>query len=328
MINIAIVGSGGIANKHVEALMKIEDAKIISMYDVVQEKAQELAAVCGAEAYTNLEQAIEKADLVYILTPPSFHKDIAIHVMKSGRDVMIEKPISISVADAEAIAEAAQQYNRKCMVGFNMRYRSGYRKLKEMYDSGKLGDVLNLWSQRMGMNSPRNNWRTNPEMMSGFTIESLSHDIDIFLWITRAEIKSVYGNVKNSRPDLPGYDDNSLVLLNLDNDTTASIQASWSSYLEFNSRGIAGTDGTAMISGHGTWNFDTFKYRTKDMEDELVEAFEDPLNLQSYYEENQYFVNCVKNDIKPVLSAEYGLKILRISHAILNSSKTNKVVEL
>jgi predicted dehydrogenase len=328
MVNIAIIGSGGIASKHVEALMNIEDAKIISTFDVVEEKAQQLADVCGAKAYTDLDAAIDKSDLVYILTPPSFHKDIAVHVMKSGRHVMIEKPISISIEDADAMVEASIQYNKKAMVGFNMRFRPGYIKLKEMYDSGQLGSVLNLWSQRMGMNSPRNNWRTNPEMLSGFTVESLSHDIDMFQWITGAKVTSVYGSVQNSRADLPGYDDNSLVILNFDNGTSASIQASWSSYLEFNSRGITGTEGTAMISGHGTWNFDTYKYRTKSMENELAESFEDTLSIQSYFEENKHFIDCVMHDKTPEMTVGYGLEILKVSRAILDSSSNNKVIKL
>lgn len=327
MIKVAIIGSGGIAKAHVKSLMKIEEAKIISTQDVIQQRAEELASICGATAYTDQLSAIKNADLVYVLTPPSFHKDIAISAMKEGKDVVIEKPVAISIEDAEQIAEAAYKWNKKAMVGFNMRYRTGYKKLKEIMESQKIGKALNFWSQRMGMGGG-NNWRTNPKQLSGFTIESLSHDIDMFRWLSESEVVSVSGDVKNSRNDLPGYDDNALVILRLKNGSSASIQASWSSHLEFNNRGIVGLDGTAMISGYGTWDFDTFRYRTKEMQEEYSESFHDPLDLQSYYEENLHFVHCVKNNQNPTVTIDDGITILKISHAILKSHRQNKVIEI
>jgi len=328
MIKVAIIGSGGISKSHVQCLTKISDAQIVSTYDVDFQRAAELAASCGATAYSNVEAAVLAADLVYILTPPSFHKDLSIMAMENGKHVMIEKPIAISVEDAEQIVEASDRLGRLAMVGFNMRYRQGYNKLKRIVDSGKLGPVLNLWSQRMSMGSQKGTWRTNQQQMSGFTIESLSHDIDIFRWLSGSEVESVYGNVKNSRDDLPGYDDNSLVILKLRNGYTASIQASWSSHLNFNSRGIVGNEGTAMISGEGTWNFDTFRYKTNRMDNEFVESLSDPLTADSYLEENIHFIDCVKNGTKPITTAKDGLAILQVSQAILQSSRENRVVTL
>lgn len=329
VVKIALIGSGGIANQHAIALKQIEDAKVISTFDVVKEKAEALAASCGATPFTDVDEAIEGADLVYVCTPPSIHREIAVQAMKAGKHVMIEKPITISIEDAEAIVEASYKYNKKTFVGFNMRYRLGYQKLRNMYQSGKLGEVIHMFSQRMGMNKPRNNWRTHPELLSGFTIESISHDIDMFKWIAGgAKVKSVYANVKNSMDELKGYDDNTLAILNLDNGVSASIQASWSSHIEHNSRGIIGKEGTAMVSGRGTWNFDMFRYRTEDMDVEMAELINDPLGLPCYVEENKVFIDCVKNDKSVETNAEYGLEILKVSHAILESCKKNERIDL
>ncbi|GGG02321.1 Gfo/Idh/MocA family protein [Paenibacillus abyssi] len=328
MVKISIIGSGGISRHHVESLKRIGDAQVISTCDVDNQRAAELAASCGAVACTDWRAGIKEADLVYILTPPSFHKDIAIEAMEEGKHVMIEKPIAIAEEDAEQIVEASHRLGRKAMVGFNMRHRTAYGKLKAVLDSGRLGDVLNYWSQRMGMGSQGGTWRTNRQQMSGFTIESLSHDIDIFRWLSGSEVECVYGNVANSRLDLPGYDDNTLAVLKLRNGQAAFIQASWSSYLEFNSRGIAGRDGTVMISGPGTWNFDRLTYRTKNMEEEYTETFADPLDGQSYYVENLHFVDCVLHDRKPQMTAEDGLAVLRVSRAILQSHRDNRMVTL
>jgi len=263
-----------------------------------------------------------------VLTPPSFHKDIAISAMEAGKHVMIEKPLAITLEDAEEIVDAAARLNRKAMVGFNMRFRSGYGKLKRLLEDGALGSVLMYWSQRMGMGSQGGTWRTDPSLMSGFTIESLSHDIDMFRWLSGSEVVRVSGRVACSRSDLPGYDDNCAAVLELKNGQIATIQASWSSYLEYNTRGIIGTNGTAMIGGRGTWNFDTFRYRTKGMEQEVVETLDDPLTAQSYYEQNVHFIECVKRDLPPLVTALDGYKALRVSRAILESHRENRTVIL
>lgn len=328
MVNIAMIGAGGISKAHAEALKRIGDANIVAVCDVDAQRAEGLAASCGAQAFTDPEACMKEAELVYILTPPSFHKDIAVSAMEQGKHVMIEKPISISLEDAEAIADTAARLNRKAMVGFNMRFRPGYNKLKKLLEEGVLGPVLSYWSQRMGMGSQGGTWRTNRKQMSGFTVESISHDIDMIRWLSGSEVASVSGSVANSRSDLPGYDDNCQAVLRMKNGQTASIQASWSSFLEFNTRGIVGLDGTAMIGGKGTWNFDTFRYKTRGMESETVESFDDPLNAEAYYEQNVHFIDCVKNDKTPLMTAVDGFKVLRVSQAILASHRENRTVVL
>jgi len=326
MVTVAIVGAGGIAKSHAETLSRIADAEIVSVYDVDFLRAAALAKSCGAMAYSDLDACIRSAELIYILTPPSFHKDIAIAAMEEGKHVMIEKPIAITLEDAEAICEAAARLGRKAMVGFNMRYRPGYNKLKRALESGTLGEPIGYWSQRMGMGSQGGTWRTNAAQMSGFTIESISHDVDIFRWLSGSEVECVYGEVANSRVDLPGYDDHCAAVLRLRNGQTASIQASWCSYLEFNNRGISGTRGTAMISGQGTWNFDTYEYRTQTMERPEVERFDDPLSVAAYFDQNVAVIECVKRDTPPPVTAEDGYRVLRVSHAILQAHRERRTV--
>jgi len=328
MVNIALVGSGHIAKLHAETLRSIEGARIVSVYDVDFHRAAALAGAVGAHAYTDLDACMKQADLVYILTPPSFHRDIAVAAMEDGKHVMIEKPISISLRDAEDICETAARLNRKAMVGFNMRFRYGYGLLKSMIDGGRLGEPMTYWSHRMGYVGGDGTWRTNASLMSGFTIESISHDIDMFRWLSGSEVDRVYGHTANSRADLPGYDDNCAALLRLANGQTASIQASWSSYLEYNDRGVTGSDGTARIGGSGTWNFDTFAYRTRGEAAETVERFDDRLTAEAYVGLNAHAIDCVKNGTTPLVSAEDGYRALRVCHAILQSHREGRPVSL
>lgn len=329
MVKILVVGAGGIARAHVNALSKIDQAQITGIADVRLENAERLAAVCGAKAYSNYEQGLAEADMVYILTPPSIRKEIALKAIAAGKDIVMEKPIAIHLQDAEEMVHAANAAGVKFMVGFNHRFREGFIRLKDKTLSGELGEMISFWSQRLGMgvNHQTYNWRTDPGLLCGMTVESLSHDIDLIRWIA-GEIVAVRAHVAGSRKDLPGFDDNAGIVFTLQSGASAVIHASWSSHVGQNSRGVIGTKGTAMVEGRSLWDLVNFRWKTLSTRHEITEHINDRFDASSYEKENRYFVECVRSDTAPELTGEDGLQALRISHAILASSKDGRVVRI
>ena len=149
-VNIVIVGAGGIARTHGSSLMGISGANIVGVVDPNTERAATLASTVGATAYENLKDCVDEADVVYILTPPSTHRELALKAIQAGKHVVCEKPISISLDDAEAMVQAAKQADVKLMIAFNNRFRKGFNRLREMVHAGTLGKLVNMWSQRIG----------------------------------------------------------------------------------------------------------------------------------------------------------------------------------
>lgn len=328
MVKIAIVGAGGIAKKHVEALGTIPTAQVVTVHDVVQERAEALAAACGAEAFADPRVAVEKADMVYILTPPSFHRELSVLAMEFGKHVVCEKPLALSLEDGRAMVEAAREAKVKLMVAFNMRFKKGFRFLREAIDSGELGKIHHFWSHRFGIGVGQGyNWRTDPELLCGMTIESLSHDIDLMRFLV-GEPLDVRSSVYETRPDLPGFDTDVNAVFSLLNGGTALIHASWSSHLGHNARGVLGTKGAAMSEGPGLWESRHFHVKTVAMEHEQITVLNDPLDVNSYLAENDHFVHCVENDCQPKVSGEDGLRALEISHAILRANRDKQMVQL
>jgi predicted dehydrogenase len=328
VVDIALIGAGGIARRHTEALAAIEEAHIAAVVDVAQERAQQLAATCGACAYETMEACLPHVDVAYILTPPSTHRELAMQAIQAGVHVVVEKPLASQIGDAKAMVKAAQQANVKLMVAFNMRFRRGFIRLKEALQSGCLGQPIHFWSQRLGIGVGSGpNWRTTPGLLCGMSVESLSHDIDLLRWLM-GEVVDVRANAFESRPDLPGFDDNANVVFTLAHGGTALIHASWSSHLGRNSRGVIGTRGTAMVAGSGLWNLDDFHLKTLDMEYERIDVLNDKLDVHSYRDESRHFIDCVQNDRQPMVTGEDGLAALRISHAILTSHHERRVVTL
>ena len=329
MVNVAIAGAGGIARRHFESLKAIPSVKIVAVTDKVAEKAKAMAAACGAEAYSELGPCLEKADALYILTPPSTHKDLAVAAAQAGKHVFMEKPISISIEDGEAIIEATRKAGVKLMLAFNMRFRKGGLMLKDTMASGQLGRVYNFWIHRMGpLGNVGYNWRTDPNLLCGVAIESISHDIDQVRWIA-GEIKDVRATIFESRADLPGYDTDINAALSLANGTMALLHVSWASPLGHNARGLIGVQGSTMIDGPNMWDWQYLHTKTRDMADESISVINDMLaTTDSYLAESKHFIDCVENDKQPAITGEDGLKALHVSHAILRSSREGIVVKL
>ncbi|MDR2933570.1 MAG: Gfo/Idh/MocA family oxidoreductase, partial [Oscillospiraceae bacterium] len=248
MVKVALVGAGYIAGPHINALKTFDNVNIVGIVDINKENAQARADSCGAKAFGKLSECLDQVDMVYVLTPPSTHCAIAVEAMRAGRHVVVEKPISASVEDAETMVAEAKKCGVKLMTAFNMRFRPGYIKLKAIVESGKLGTPTTYWCQRHGLRvDAANKWSTDPMLLTGMSIQSLSHDIDTMRWIA-GEVVDVRAIVQASRPNLPDFDDNSNAIFRMANGSSANFQSSWSSHLSFNTRGFLGTKGTAYRS--------------------------------------------------------------------------------
>jgi myo-inositol 2-dehydrogenase/D-chiro-inositol 1-dehydrogenase len=266
--------------------------------------------------------------MVYVLTPPSLHRTLAVAALEAGKHVVVEKPLASSLDDAQAMVETAQRSGAKLMTAFNMRFRPGFRRLKDALDSGQLGAPISMWSQRLGIGvGGGENWRTTPGLLCGMTVESLSHDIDLIHWLL-GEIVQVTAQVRESRASLPGFDDNASIVFGLASGAMATIHASWSSHIPYNSRGIVGERGTAIVTGRGLWDLTNFHLRTTEMAHEQIEVLDDRIDVTSYREEGRHFIACVAEDRPPNITGEDGLRALRVSHAILASQAHGETITI
>jgi len=328
MVKIAIVGAGGIASQHIQCLMSIKEARIAAVVDAVPERAQRAAEQCGARAYDKLESCLDTVDAVYVLTPPKSHVGLCLEVIQAGKHLFVEKPLADTVEHAETIVSAADQAGIKAMTAFNMRFRKGFRRLKEVFDSGVLGEPVSYWCQRLGIgvgNEP--NWRTTQGQIVGMTVESLSHDIDLIRWML-GDVRGVATRLSFTRPELPAFDDHASALFKLESGASAVIHASWSSHLGLNSRGIVGTNGTALVEGDGLWELTRFRLKTNDMEYEVTEKLNDLDNRPSYFDENVAFIESIVRGKPLPATLQDGLQAVRIAEAMHRSHRDQREIEL
>ncbi len=327
-----MIGAGGIATQHCNALKQL-GVEIAGIYDIDRNRAEILAEKYDSCAVENIDEVLTAVDMVHLLTPPLKRVNYVRKAILANKPLFIEKPIAVKREDAIAIEEYARESGCQVMVAFTQRFRKGYQLLMNLFKNGRLGDIINIFSFRIGSGpgfsgSLSDSWRTNPDLVCGMSIESLSHDID-FLQAFAGDIKNVKANTKGSVASLSSFDNNSNVTLAFSSGAIGSISASWSSHINFNVRGIIGTKGSAILQGHDIWDFTELRVKLDgDVVERVIPLSDIFSDGTAYYEENKYFMDCLESGINPECDAEVGRKVLDVSLAILESQNSNKGIEL
>ena len=149
-----MIGAGGIAHQHLKAL-KTLGTEIYGIYDLDPAKAAALAAQYGTQAFSEIGDKLQNADVIFLLTPPSTRLAYLRQIAGKCRNVFMEKPLAITVEDALEMEKLEQEYDMNCMVGFTQRFREGYRLLKGLLDRGELGEEMEMISKILCMRSYR-----------------------------------------------------------------------------------------------------------------------------------------------------------------------------
>jgi predicted dehydrogenase len=326
-LRIGMIGAGGIARQHLDALQGVDDVRVVAVTDPLLERAQALAGPLGAVASVDHREAIERADAVWVCTPPSTRRRVVVDAAEAGRHVMSEKPIAASREDGLAIVEAVERAGVRAIVDFNGRFRWPFRRVKELVDSGELGQIVSVWCHRIGggTNPARNSWRHDPRFVTGFTVESLSHDIDHVRWIA-GPINAAIGVVERSMPDLPTFDNTMSALLYLERGGSAQLHASWASSVAAGQRGVIGTKGAVVVEGQSIWDLTRLRWRSDDSGAEQIVELQGPIATDMGYRAMaRHFVDCIRRDVAPTPSLRDGLAALEVSLAILRSSASRQV---
>jgi len=143
-ISVAIVGCGYVANDHIKAWQKVKEARIVAVSDVNENAAKKAAETWKVHKYfSNLTDLLAKSDVdvVDICTPPQFHADLAVEAMKAGVNVVIEKPMTMTVKDAEKIVDCQKATKVKVGVIHNWLFDYPVLRADSLIKLGKLGEI-------------------------------------------------------------------------------------------------------------------------------------------------------------------------------------------
>ena len=142
-IKIALIGCGVISEFHAKAISDLDDAVLVGVYDKLLDRSQSFAEKHGIVAYKEYNDLLNAdVDLVAICTPSGLHVDFAVSLLEHGKNVLIEKPVAITMEGCKKLEDAAKSNHKICAGVSQFHYTEGILKAKEILDSGVLGKIF------------------------------------------------------------------------------------------------------------------------------------------------------------------------------------------
>ncbi len=226
-LKFGLVGAGGIAQAYAQAFNESTCCDLVAIADVRPEAASALAEIVGGKAYSDYKQLADvELDALIVATPPSTHPEIACFFMERGTPVLCEKPLCLSVAEAEKMISTAKENSVLFTMASKFRYCADVIKAKGILASGVLGDVLqfeNAFTAKVDMSK---RWNSNAEMSGGgVLIDNGTHSVDIIRYFLGA-IDSVLVVDAGGTQGL-SVDENVKMFAKTKNDVTASVDLTW-----------------------------------------------------------------------------------------------------
>jgi predicted dehydrogenase len=320
---IGVIGLGSVAQLiHLPNLMKLNSVEVTSVAEVNKSRLSVIADKFNIrEKYTDYNEFLAKSDVeaVIIATPTGTHKEIAMAALKAKKDVLVEKPLARSLAEAKPIVESAKRNKKKLMVGLNLRYRPDAMILKSLINSDEIGEPNYIKASWVRRQSSREKWFTKKAESGGGVIIDLGILLlDLALWLLDyPTVQTV--STQSFNMNTKTVEDTSISFIRCKKSALISLETSWSLLLDKDQFNITvyGSKGSASINP-----FRVFK----KLEDRLIELSppkeENPVTLfqKSYYNELKSFIAAVRG-ISPIMSTgEEGLIRMKIVEAMYKSA--------
>ncbi len=343
-IKWGVIGCGGIADRRtLPGMMLSENVELVAVMDANKDVAEKCKEKYGAKyAFDNFEDvlAIEEIEAVYIASPVFFHKEQAIKAAKAKKHILLEKPVALTVLDAEEIKKACEENNVKISIGFLMRFHGYHQKIKEIIADGKIGDIVSMRGQFTCWYPDIDGaWRQNKALSGGGALVDMGiHVIDLIHYISG--LKAVEVAAFNQTQTF-GYevDDSSNLIMKMDNGAVAYVDSNFNipdaasvAKLE-----IYGTKGSIIASGTlaqdevGSVSIlisdDNLEYDANQNRGELV-----PLSLEGtplgnmYTKEVEGLIKAILDDTEVPVSIDSAIFDQKVIEAAYKSSEEKTFV--
>lgn len=314
-LKVGVIGVGNMGENHVRSYAALKNiCDLIGVYDRDQQLSQEIADSYGVRSFSTLEELMAEVDAVNIATPTTTHYDIAMESVDNSLHILMEKPITGTVKEAETVLQAARKKDLTVQVGHIERFNPAIQALPDILQGE---DIIAIDVKRMGPYDPR---IADTDVIQDLMI----HDIDVVSSITPSAVEGVssFGRIIKSKKHV----DYAVANMVMNNGIIATLTASrvtnkkvrkltvitHNSYIELDymQKKIIITDKTAFKKDSG--------YRKENELEEVFNGAEEPLKMQL-----SHFVNSVENETRPLISGYDGLEALKLTKIIQNQVYSN-----
>ncbi|TPM08857.1 Gfo/Idh/MocA family oxidoreductase [Mesorhizobium sp. B2-3-11] len=304
---IAVLGCGYWGSNHIRTLKALGALHAVS--DTNRARAEGFASEqdCLAIAPDQLFVR-DDIDAIIMALPPQFHADLAVRAVENGKDVLVEKPIALTVPDAERAVRAAKDNGRVYMVGHVLRFHPAFETLKALIDKGELGEVRYIHSHRLGLGK----FHTENDALWDLA----PHDLSMILAITGTEPIEVRGE---GAALLDNLSDFAHLHMRFPNGLRSHLFTSRLNPYRERRLTVVGTKAMAVFDDVEPWERKLAVYRHAVWQDSGQWAF--TTNEPSYVavaqgmpltRELEHFIQCIETRAEPRTSGEEAIRVLRI----------------
>ena len=328
-LGVGLVGSGWIARRHAEALARIPGARLVAVASRSGERARELARDAGAEQaldFGDLERLFgdPRIDLVCIGSPNHLHAPQALAALRAGRDVLVEKPLCLSLAEADELIAQARRSGALLCYAENLCFAPHYRRAREWVRSGRLGRILSARQveRHAGPYSP---WFFEPAAAGGGALMDMGcHGIGVLLWLLGApRVARVRASLAR-RVHAGPLEDEARVDLELEDGLVVVSESGWTRASGMESRlELVGSQGSLEIDLLGATGL-----RVQHRGGSWEQLVPDDLALSGYSAELEHFLACVRARSEPEIGGREGRAVLEVLLAAYASAEARAPVSL
>lgn len=339
-----LIGCGRIAVNHMKAALNNE-LEIAAVCDIVPEKMEALLSKYGLQdnenikRYTNYKDMIEaeKPVLASIATESGIHAEIAIYAIEKGVNVIIEKPMAMSMEDADKIIKASNKRGVKVSACHQNRFNIAVQELRKAIEAGRFGKLshgsIHVRWNRDHSYYDQASWRGTWAQDGGALMNQCIHGIDLLRWMMGDEIEEIYGATRQRFHDYLEAEDVGMAVIKFKNGSIGTIEGTTNVYprnLE-ETLYIFGENGTVKIGGTSTNNIDVWEFADEMEADAKNKCLkEDTSNVYGNGHTSLFadMIEAVKNDRQPYVDAIAGRNALEVVLSIYKSQRENKPVKL
>ena len=324
---IALIGAGVIGGVHAHVLGGLPGAQVTWVADVDRQRAAALATPMGARATSDPDEAISasEVDAVVVAVPTPYHRQMVELAAAQGKHVFCEKPIALSVEDADAMIAACERAGVRLMIGQVVRFFPEYARAKAVLDDGTLGTIGVVRTGRVG-GSPAGTrpWFTDPAAGGGVVIDLMIHELDTLIWFF-GDIARVYGLSIAPAASTSGID-YAQALIRFRSGVIAHTEASWA-HAGFRTRfEIAGVYG---ILAHDSEDAATLRLDLPGRDGQPARVEHRTTSpYRPYRDQLQHFLDRLRDGDPFLVDGDGGRRALIAARAVLDSARTGQPVFL
>ena len=341
----ALIGCGRISTNHIKAAVN-NSLEIVAVCDVIQDHMEEvlqkneLEKDLSIKKYTDYKEMIkENSDLqlISIATESGFHADIALYCIEHSINVIIEKPMAMSLEDADKIIELADEMHVKVCACHQNRFNIAVQQLRKAIDEGRFGRLSHgsihvRWNRNQGYYTQAP-WRGTWAQDGGCLMNQCIHGIDLLRWMFGNDVEEVYGQTRQQFHDYLEAEDVGMAVVKFKNGAVATIEGTTNVYpknLE-ETLYVFGEKGTVKIGGTSTNNIDVWDFAEETEDDEANKGLKEATSNVYGNGHTSLFadvISAIQEDRTPYVDARAGRNALEMILAIYKSQKTGMPVQL